>query len=143
MAILSGFVREARVEEIAGCPLTPPEAGGDESSCAACPYNVLNPGHARLGCMVSTPKAVYERSMAHLALISSDDHAVLQQLLKAERETGMTSGLSPGAVARVHEIAEKWWPLVGNDQAERQVVTAILRFCDASLAQREPIKILA
>ena len=143
MAILSGFAREARVEEIPACPLSTPNAGGDEASCESCPYNVLNPGHARVGCVLSTPKAAYERCLTHLKAISLGDYTELQKILAAERETGMTSGLSPVAVEQVRKIAEKWWPLVGNDPTEQQVVTAIMRFCDASLARREPIKILA
>jgi hypothetical protein len=143
MAIISGFAREARVDEVANCPLSARTAGGDESSCADCAYNALNPGHARVGCVLSTPKAAYDRCMSHLKTISIHDYNELTDILEAEREAGTTVGLNGPAVVRLRRIAEKWWPLVGNDPAEQQVVTAILRFCDASLAQHEPIKVLA
>jgi hypothetical protein len=143
MAIISGFARQARVDEMANCPLSAHAAGGDEASCADCAYNALNPGHARVGCVLSTPAAVYDRCMSHLKAISSNDYGELQKLLKAGRETGTAVGVSGAEVERLRRIAEKWWPLVGNDPAEQQVVTAILRFCDASLARHEPIKILA
>ena len=143
MAIISGFAREARIDEVASCPLAAHATLVDESGCAACPFNALNPGHARMGCVLSTPASIYERCMSHLKSISINDYNELQTILKAERETGRTSGLGPAAVERLRQIAARWWALVGNDPAEQQVVTAIMRFCDASLAQHEPIKILA
>ena len=143
MAIITGFSRETRAEEIAGCPLVPKPDGRDESSCVKCPYNVLSPGHPRMGCVLSTPAATYDRCMSHLESVSSNDCNELRAILKAERKTGRTTGLDPTQVERVRTIAERWWPLVGNDKTEQQVVTAMMRFCDASRARREPIRILA
>ena len=143
MAIISGFAREARIDEVASCPLAAHATLVDESGCAACPFNALNPGHARMGCVLSTPASIYERCMSHLKSISINDYNELQRIVRSERNTDKRLGLDAVAVGRVRAIAEKWWALVGNDPAEQQVVTAIMRFCDASLAQHEPIKILA
>jgi len=86
MAIVSGFVREERTKEIAGCPLGPFASKDDESSCTSCPYNVLNPGQPRMGCALNTPALVYKRCLAHLKLISKDVHDEFTRMLETERQ---------------------------------------------------------
>lgn len=138
MALRSGFKNEARFADIPGCPLGPTGEPRDESACAACPYNALSPGAARVGCMMSTPMAVYERSLAHLQRISRADHAALLSLLARGRE----EGLDRESLAAVRDIAARWLELVGNDLDEKRLVLGALRFASAGLAMSEPMAVL-
>lgn len=143
MAIVSGFVREDRIAEVDGCPLSDRVNVGDESACANCRYNALNPGKARVGCLLNTKAVAYEQSMQRLKSISLNDFQTLINILTTARTRGQGPTLSDAEVKTVLDVARRWWTLVGNDPAERTVVAAILRFCEASLSEHEPIKILA
>ena len=141
MSIISRFVRDDRFAEIDGCPMGSQPAA-DETACASCPYNVLGPGQPRVGCALSTPFAGYERALQHLAKISGADHTRLVSILEAERRTGERDGLGPAELTALRDIARRWQGLVSNDEAERHLVTAMLRFSEAGL-RGEPVRILA
>ena len=80
--------------------------------------------------------------MNRLKSVLSSEFEELHGVLTAARGSPERHGLTGDEVRKIRSIALRWWSIVGNDPAEQQLVTAILRFCDASLAHREPIRIL-
>jgi hypothetical protein len=141
VAILSRFARDGRVHEIEGCPLVPGD-GGSESACATCPFNVLKPGASRVGCVVSTSFAAYERALEQLARIDPAGKSKLEAILEVERTTANDIGLDDASLSEIEGIAKKWWPLVGNDLQLQQVVAAMMVFSRAGLRTKEPVRIL-
>lgn len=140
MTIHSGFARRARADEIDGCPLS---AAGHERTCARCPFNALRPGSARVGCALSTPHDAFARALGQLERLDGAAAARLDEILRAERETGDEEGLPPAALGDLAELAARWWPLVGNDLEVQQLVAGVLLFSRAAIASGEPVRILA
>ncbi len=139
--MLTRFARDERFCEVDGCPLAPTGAG-DEQSCAHCSFNVLAPGSPRLGCVLATPFKGYERALLHLRHLCPADHERLLAILEVERRLADGFGLTQDQLTSVRDIAKRWQTLLGNDEVEGHIVTALLRFSEASLATGEPVRIL-
>jgi hypothetical protein len=140
VAILTGFLRADRKDEIAGCPLND---GGDESACARCRYNALDPGRARVGCSVQTPVAELGQALTRLHQIDPAAHARFVAILEAQQRRPEGQGLYRDELDTLTSIAARWAPLVGNDAGEQHVVALVQRFCAAAKASGEALRILA
>ncbi|MCK6552790.1 hypothetical protein L6R52_43605, partial [Myxococcota bacterium] len=127
MAISSRFLgADAVHRRIDGCPLSVQPPSEDERACATCPFNVVFPEQAQVGCSIDTPVELF--SKAHASLARRD--AALAVTFDALRAT-------PGAVdAAIAErwlaVATRWDALIGDDEPEAlEVASIIARFARA------------
>lgn len=148
MAILSGLLRTSRFAEIVGCPLDPaagahaPAAGRSEDACRACPYNVLAPGHARVGCTIATPAAHYTQAFEQLRARAPAAAAEVERLL-AEQRSSVDEPLDTAAAARLAALAEHWpaWFEAGTPAST--VTLTLLAFARYAATRGEPARVLA
>lgn len=141
MTIVSGFVRAERFHEVEGCPLADPARSDiDESACAGCPYNVLKPGAARVGCVLHTPFRGYEKALAHVERIAGlERRAELEKTLSAQTAAGIPTERLPELAA----LAARAWDLVGSDPEERDAVACLCLFFEGALRLGEPVQLFS
>lgn len=141
MAIRSRFARNERFLEIPGCPLR--GASDDETACASCRFNVLDPGQARVGCVLETKFADYQSALAHLERIDPAAHRRVREILERQTHVPESAGLTPDEAAELSSVAERWARLAPSRPEERDIVSAMYRFCTGSLELGEPVRILS
>lgn len=141
MTIVSGFVRAERFHEVEGCPLADPAASDvDESACAGCPFNVLKPGAARIGCVMNTPFRGYQKALAHVERIAGPERRQeLERALSAQSAAGLSAGELPALAA----LAARAWDLVGSDPEERDAVACLRLFAEGGVRLGEAVQLFS
>lgn len=141
MTIVSGFVRADRFQEIDGCPLVDAAASAmDESACAACPFNVLKPGAARIGCVLHTPFRGYQKALEHIERVAgAARRAQLERTLEAQSAAGLPVEELPSLAA----LAANAWDLVGSDAELRDAIAGLRLFTEGGLRLAEPVQVFS
>jgi hypothetical protein len=151
MGLRSRFLDAHRVHHrVPGCPLAAPPAIGaaavDERACGACPYNLLAPGRARIGCEVRTPDDVLQAARTALAARGEALARELEALLVTSLST--TGAKDDATARRGLALAELWYERIdradadADADAEREVARLLARFFRASLDLGEPVEVL-
>jgi hypothetical protein len=143
MSITSRFVNDEHIHAaVEDCPLDSAATSDDESVCASCRYNVISPGSERIGCIIHTPKAIYDSALARLAQRDADLRAQLRDLLR-------THGGRAQSAAQAHiwlRLAEQWFKAVSAtadaEPCELELAGVIARFAHAGMTLGEPIQLL-
>lgn len=141
LTIVSGFVRADRFAEVEGCPLIDPAAAViDEQACGACPYNVLKPGAARIGCLLNTSFRAYEKALAHVERVAgAEQRAQLERALQGQPDQGLPMEALPALAA----LGERAWDLVGNDPELRDAIACLRLFAEGGLRLGEPVQLFS